>query len=94
MANISNDAVIGKVKEWLTPALLAVVGTMIWGQLTELKQDVKLLLINSSVDRVRITMLERNVETYINNIQLQKNNQYAERATAKKEDSPEIPAAE
>jgi len=94
MENTSNDFIIGKVKEWITPALLAIVGTMLWAELNELKQDVKLLLINSSVDRVRISILEKSVERYANYEQLQKNNQYSERGIAKKEDSPEVPTTE
>jgi len=94
MENTSNDFIIGKVKEWITPALLAIVGTMLWAELNELKQDVKLLLINSNVDRVRISILEKSVERYANYEQLQKNNEYSERRIAKKEDSPEVPTAE
>jgi hypothetical protein len=42
--------------------LIAIVGTLLWSDLTELKQDVKTLLIQQSSDRTRIDMLEKDIQ--------------------------------
>lgn len=93
MTNVNNDRVVSAVKQWLTPGLISIVGMMVWSQLSELRTDVKTLLINQGVTQTRITILERDVE-YLKN-----SYNYASRAgfsstskpIAKKEEGPQIP---
>jgi hypothetical protein len=53
---------VAKVKEWITPSLVTVLGVVLWNQLTELKSDVKTLLINQSAYQVRISSLEKDMD--------------------------------
>lgn len=94
MANVSNDRVISKIKEWLSPGLISFVGMMLWMQLTELKQDVRTLLINQGITQTKISQLEKEVD----NLKHERN--YGQQASlfipriAKKEDGPEVPSGE
>jgi len=96
MTNVNNERVINSVKQWLTPGLISLVGMMIWGQLSELKSDVKTLLINQGVTQTKLLALEKEVD-YLKN-----NRQYAttyrdfstSRAVPKKEEGPQIPEPE
>lgn len=42
--------------------LIAIVGTLLWSDLSELKNDVKTLLIQQSENATRIELLERDVQ--------------------------------
>lgn len=53
---------ISAVKEWLSPMLIAIVGTLLWRDLSDLKNDVKTLLIQQSENATRIQLLERDVD--------------------------------
>ena len=96
MTNVNNDRVVSAVKQWLTPGLISIVGMMVWSQLSELRTDVKTLLINQGVTQTRITILERDVEI------LKGNNAYSDgtrfsstsKPIAKKEEGPQIPEPE
>ena len=50
------------VKTWLFPAIVTVLSTIIWMDVTELKNDVKQLLAQSNVDKTRIDNLQRQVD--------------------------------
>lgn len=52
---------IDKIKIWASPAILSVLGMMIWADLREMKQDVKRLLEVSSSQQARIESLERDI---------------------------------
>ncbi len=56
-----NDAV-SILKVWLFPALVTLLSTIIWRDVTELKSDVKALLAQSNVDKTRINSLERQID--------------------------------
>lgn len=62
MSTAPKNDIISTVKEWASPALIAIVGTLLYSDLSELKSDVKTLLIQQSVDRTRIEMLERDIQ--------------------------------
>jgi len=62
MSTAPKNDIISTVKEWASPALIAIVGTLLYSDLSELKSDVKTLLIQQSVDRTRIEMLERDLQ--------------------------------
>jgi hypothetical protein len=87
---------ISKVKEYLTPSLVTIVGVMLWSQLTELKADVKQLLINQSADQVKIANLENDVEELKSNYINYELGSIREtpNKVAKKEEDPEVPSGE
>lgn len=92
---IERERILSTVKDWLTPTLITIVGVMLWSELTELKQDVKTLLIASSATEAKLAMLEKEVDYLRNN----KQDDYQqptirfpyERAIPKKEDGPRVP---
>jgi hypothetical protein len=89
---------VSKIKEYLTPSLVTIVGVMLWSQLTELKSDVKKLLINQSADQVKIANLEQDVEelksNYLNYELASIREEAVPNKVAKKEDGPEVPSGE
>lgn len=52
---------IDAFRTWLFPALVAIVGTMMWSTLNEIKSDLKTLMSQSAIDKTRIDNLERAV---------------------------------
>lgn len=48
-----------KIKSWLFPGLVAVLATIIWQDVKEIKADVKALIAQSNKDMIRIDNLER-----------------------------------
>ena len=89
---------VSKIKEYLTPSLVTIVGVMLWSQLTELKADVKQLLINQSADQVKIANLEQDVEelksNYMNYELASIREETAPNRVGKKEEGPEVPSGE
>jgi hypothetical protein len=89
---------VSKIKEYLTPSLVTIVGVMLWSQLTELKADVKQLLINQSADQVKIANLEQDVEelksNYLSHELASFAKETAPNRVAKKEEGPEVPTGE
>jgi hypothetical protein len=62
------EQVISILKEWASPALIGIVGMLLWRDVTEMRSDVKLLLTQQSADRVKIEKLEDDVKilkTYV-----------------------------
>ena len=60
--------VISILKEWASPVLIGLVGMLLWRDITEMRSDVKLLLVQQSADRVKIEQLEDDVKllkTYV-----------------------------
>jgi hypothetical protein len=58
----NNSDIISAIKEWASPMLIAIVGTLLWSDLSELKTDVKTLLIQQSENATRIELLEKDVQ--------------------------------
>jgi hypothetical protein len=56
------DQVISILKEWASPVLIGIVGMLLWRDVTEMRSDVKLLLVQQSADRVKIEQLENDVK--------------------------------
>jgi len=52
---------VDKVKLWIFPSLVSVIGLFIYQEIKEVKADVKQLLTQSSVNKTRIDNLEREV---------------------------------
>lgn len=53
--------IIDKIKIWASPAIMSVLGMLIWSDLQEMKHDVKRLLEVSSSQQARIESLERDL---------------------------------
>ena len=53
--------VIDKIKIWASPAIVSILGMMIWADITEMKRDIKRLLEVSSSQQARIESLERDL---------------------------------
>lgn len=56
------DQVVSILKEWASPVLIAIVGMLLWRDVTEMRSDVKLLLVQQSADRVKIEQLETDMK--------------------------------
>lgn len=56
------EEVISILKEWASPVLIAIVGMLLWRDVTEMRADIKILLTQQSADRVKIEQLEQDVE--------------------------------
>jgi hypothetical protein len=59
-------SVIDRLKLYAFPALVSVLATLIWRDVTEMRSDVKMLLAQSSVDKTKIEALERDVRALEN----------------------------
>lgn len=62
LENHSKEQVISALKEWASPILIAIVGMLLWRDVTEMRADIKLLLTQQSADRVKIEQLEDDVK--------------------------------
>lgn len=54
---------VDKIKVWIFPTLVTVIGFFIWQEINEIKSDVKALLAQSNIDKTRIDNLERIIYT-------------------------------
>ena len=50
------------IKTWLFPSIVTLLGTLIWRDMQEMRDDIKSLLAQSNVDKTRIDNLERQVD--------------------------------
>lgn len=69
------NAGIDKIKAWMFPGLITVLGAMLWYDIREIKSDVKVLMAQSNIDKTRIDNLEREVFEYHRNKPVNNNNQ-------------------
>lgn len=65
------EEVISTLKEWASPALIGLVGMLLWRDVSEMRSDVKLLLTQQSADKVRIEKLESEVSLLKNYVFVQ-----------------------
>lgn len=88
------ESIISTIKEWASPSLIVTIGMFLWRDLSELKTDVKLLLIQQGVDEVRIDNVESEVnmlKTYVfDNKTKEQIIQYPQQP-ALKQDETEVP---
>jgi hypothetical protein len=99
MNNNGKDPVISRVKEYITPGLITILGVMLWAEISELKKDVKTLLSNDAASQMKVDMLEKEIiylrQEACNNKKPQSYGgpatEHLPRGTAKKEDGPEVP---
>jgi hypothetical protein len=95
---MSNFDPVAKIKEWISSILITVVGVMLWSQLTELRTDVKQLLINQSANQVKIANLEADVKylkaNYLSYGFTTLRKESEPNRVGKKEEGPEVPSGE
>jgi hypothetical protein len=56
------NTIANSIKLYLFPALVTILSTMIWRDVTELRTDVKMLLAQSNIDKTRIDNLQKDVQ--------------------------------
>lgn len=74
---------IDKIKIWASPAIVSILGMMIWADLREMKQDIKRLLEVSSSQQARIESLEKDLALIKGN--------YFRKASNEEGDSEKLP---
>lgn len=57
----SDNETVKSIKNWLFQPLLSIIGAFLIYQVSEMRTDIKQLLIQSSIDKTRIDDLEREV---------------------------------
>ena len=57
------ESTFNKVKLWIFPSVVTLLAMLIWRDVTEMRNDVKALLAQSSVDKTKIENLERDVRS-------------------------------
>jgi hypothetical protein len=53
------DNTIEQLKAYLFPTVISIMSIMIWHDVSEMKADIKQLIVQSNVDKTRIDNLER-----------------------------------
>lgn len=55
------DNTIEQLKAYLFPTVISIMSIMIWHDVSEMKADIKQLIVQSNVDKTRIDNLERQI---------------------------------
>jgi hypothetical protein len=55
------DNPVDQVKAYFFPTVISIVSLMIWHDISEMKTDIKQLIVQSNVDKTRINNLEREI---------------------------------
>lgn len=55
------NSTIDKIKLWIFPSMVSLIGLFIYQEMKEIKSDVKALLAQSNIDKTRIDNLEREI---------------------------------
>lgn len=55
------DNTIEQLKAYLFPTAISIMSIMIWHDVSEMKADIKQLIVQSNVDKTRIDNLEREI---------------------------------
>ncbi len=59
----SKSSIANSIKLYLFPSLVTIVSMLIWRDVSELRNDVKMLLAQSNVDKTKIDQLEKDVKS-------------------------------
>jgi hypothetical protein len=59
--NSSKNSVVNGIKLYLFPTLVSILSMMIWRDVTEMRNDIKMLLAQSNIDKTKIEQLEKDV---------------------------------
>ena len=58
----SKNSITTNIKLYLFPSLVTIVSMLIWRDVSELRNDVKMLLAQSNIDKTKIEQLEKDVK--------------------------------
>lgn len=61
---MSNSRATDQVKVWLFPTLVAILSTIIWSDVRDIKSDVKALMAQSNIDKTRIDNIEKQMSFF------------------------------
>ena len=61
MSQSSKNVFLDTIKAYFFPSLVAIIGTLIWRDVSEMRSDIKMLLAQSNIDKTKIDNLERDV---------------------------------
>lgn len=56
-----NGKIISVIKEYASPILLTIVGTFMWRDISEMRTDLKILLLQQSANKVKIDVMESDI---------------------------------
>lgn len=62
MSNLTKEGFLDKLKAYIFPTLVTIIGMMIWRDINEMRADVKMLLAQSNIDKTRIENLEKDIK--------------------------------
>ena len=54
---------VNNIKLYIFPALVTIIASLIWRDVTEMRNDVKMLLAQSNIDKTKIEQLEKDVKS-------------------------------
>lgn len=60
---VSKTFMANTLKIYVFPALVTILATLIWRDVTEMRTDVKMLLAQSNIDKTKIETLEKDVKS-------------------------------
>lgn len=58
----SDPKTINTIKEYVAPIFMGIVGIFLWRDISEMREDIKLLLSKQSADNIRLNDVENDVE--------------------------------
>lgn len=61
MTQPSNDKITSVITRYASPILLSIVGTFMWRDISEMRTDLKLLLLQQSADKVKIEVMQNDI---------------------------------
>ena len=77
--------VITTIQSWASPTLFTVVCYLLWTNLSEMKSDIKSLLIDKSENGIKIQNIERRLDSFESDLKTIKYNESSEKNNDKKE---------
>jgi hypothetical protein len=88
----NNDKVLQILKAYTSPILLTIVATFLWRDVSEMRSDIKILLLQQSANRVKMEVMESDI-ALLKAITLTPDavNKHYLKQPAKKEDEQIIP---
>jgi hypothetical protein len=87
----TQDKNIDSIKAYITPGLISIIGFFLWNELSEMKQDIKVLIKESSGNEVKISTMQHDIIMLKSAIYTDyRDNQVNIKQPAKKEDEIEI----
>lgn len=91
---INKPEVVSVIKEYISPILITIIGMFLWRDMSEMRNDIKLLLANQSANQVKIETLQADVSALKSFVYSRdytpRDIEYPVTQPAKKEEEPKI----